>query len=134
MTSFLLSILIAPIALQAGAATLDPAPTDPAIADLSELPIEEATAPRCGVVFAIVEGAQTAGDARAAQFPDLKQNGGREYFVRAMAGLMERRGLGRDAALTLVGKEVERLSEDSFEGAFDLMPPCLLLLEAADLQ
>lgn len=129
MISHLLASLFAPIAIQAA-----PAPTGPAITDLAELPIEEATAPRCGVVFAIVEGAQTAGNTRAAQFPDLKQNGGREYFVRAMASLMERRGLDREAALALVGKEVERLSQDDFEGAFDLMPPCLLLLDATDFQ
>lgn len=108
-------------------------PDQAPITSLSQLPVEEATAPRCGVAFAIIEGTQEDGDARAKEWPDIKTSGGREFFVRAMAKLMEDRGLDQDAVVALVASEVELMSQDGYRRANDMMPACLLLKEAAGL-
>lgn len=105
----------------------------PAITQLSQLPLEEAAAPRCGVVFAIIENAQKAGNARARQWPDMASSNGREFFVRAMARLMDDRSLDREQVAALTLRESALLSENDNKGANDLMEPCLLMKRAAGL-
>lgn len=105
----------------------------PTITDLSQLPIEQAAAPRCGVAFAIMEGIQQAGDERAKQWPDIETSGGREFFVQAVGKLMADNGLDEQSVLNLVEREVARLSSDNYERAHEMMPPCLLMLEASGL-
>jgi len=101
------------------------------ITEFAQLPIEEATAARCGVVFAIIDGAQGAGVERALQWPNMKERGGQEFFVRALASLMEKRQLDRETVAALTQREVQLLSGNEFERAHELMPPCLLLLGAS---
>lgn len=128
MMTLLLPAILS-LALQSAAPALPPVVP----LDLSQLPLEEAAAPRCGVVFAIVEGWQQAGDKRAGQWPDLASGNGREFFVRAMARLMDDRGLDRDAISALVSREYENLSGDNGKRVNDLMSPCLLMKQAAGL-
>ena len=110
-----------------------PAPPPVVIEDLSQLPVQEAAAPRCGVVFAVIEGQQAGGSERAKQWPDLAKNNGREFFVRAMAKLMDDRGLNRATIAQLVAREREKLAADDYKTAYQLMEPCLLMKQSAGL-
>lgn len=131
-----LSVAAALLALQSapeadassGESASEAAPTE-----LSQLPLEQAAAARCGVVFAMTEGLQQAGDARAKELPDIKSGNGREFFVRAMAKIMEDQGLDREAVLAMVAREVESLSSDEYARVFELMPTCLVMKENAGL-
>ncbi|MGB3806653.1 MAG: hypothetical protein WA936_05590 [Erythrobacter sp.] len=131
----MMSLMIA-LALQA-ASTTAPAPntaeTAP-IETLDELPIEQAAAPRCGIAFAVVSRWQKTGDPRGDEYEDVEESGGREFFVRTMANLMERRDLSREELLALVETEVQAL--DNVEGAQrieGMMPACSLMKETAGL-
>ncbi len=137
MTSFFMTAIIAPLALQAAAMTApDAAPeaAAPPITSLDQLPIVEAATARCGVAFAVVGRWQRDADRRGASYPNMETHGGREFFVRAMATLMEARDLDRDSAARLVVREVSLL--DSEEGADQveaMMPACLLMKQSAGL-
>lgn len=108
------------------------APTDPEF-DLSQIPITEATAPRCGIVFALVGEWQKADDQRGREWPDMVATGGLEFFVQAMAELMDRRGLDRAAVVQVVAREVERLKGEGDDRIAAMMPPCLQIKQAAGL-
>ena len=103
------------------------------IEDFAQLPVEEAAAPRCGVVFAVVMGQQQAGEAQAKEWPDLASTNGREFFVRAMAKLMDQRGLDQGQVEALSRREAARLSGEGNKRLDELMPPCLLMKQAAGL-
>jgi hypothetical protein len=126
-------LLAAALALQpapAPPASPADAPSAPPPASLEELAVDEAAALRCSVAFALVSAWQREGDARGAQWPGLAEQGGREFFVRTMAQLMDRRGLDRQGVLDLVA-----LQTAAFEAAPDevaaIMPACLLMKAAA---
>lgn len=128
--------LAALIALQAAPA----APSDesaeasrPELESFAELPIEEAAAPRCGVAFALVSKWQKAGDARGANWPDMEAEGGREFFVRSMAKLMETRELSRGSITPLVKREVAMLEAEGDDRVEAMMPACLLMKQSAGL-
>lgn len=110
----------------------DPPASAPAI-DLAQLPISEATGPRCAIVFAIIGQWQKAGDPRGSQWPDMETNGGREFFVQAMAGLMDGRGLDRAALLEVVARETERLQEAGDDQIVQMVPGCLMVKQSAGL-
>lgn len=94
------------------------------------LTIEQRTALRCSVAFALVAEGQARGDAAMAAYPALGERG-REFFVRTSARIMDETGLSRDAVAGLLAAEVESLRE---EGALDrVMSPCMLLLDASGL-
>ena len=101
-----------------------------AITELSQLPISEATPPRCGVVFAIIDRAQKEGDENAKQWPDLADGSGREFFVRAMAKLMDDRQFTQEKISALTMREVELMT---MKQASDMMPACLLMKQSAGL-
>lgn len=109
------------------------APAQSEITDFAQLPVEEATAPRCSVAFAIIQGAQKEGDERAKQWPDLVNAKAREFFVVSMARLMDDRKLDREQIAQLVERETGRLQADNDKTANEMMPACLLLLDAAQL-
>lgn len=129
-------------ALIAAALTLQAAPAAPAPdpsgaprppVSLDELTLEESAALRCAVAFAVVSDWQKAGDARGAAGPEaLDQDGGREFFVRTMAQLMDDRGLDRRGAFDLIALQSDRLkaSPDDIPA---MMPACLLMKSAAGL-
>lgn len=88
----------------------------------------QATALRCGVVFALGTRMQADGKAAAATWPALATRG-REYFVRVFARLMDDTGASRDQLTAMAGAERTALKDDAAVAA--AMPGCLALLEAA---
>lgn len=123
-----LTALVAPLALQAATVT----PAKPAT--LADLPITASTAPRCGIAFAMVDGWQAAGDPRGAAWPNIAEAGGREFFVVAMARLIDSHGLEREDISRLVEAEVARHQADNGEAVAAMMPACLSLLETSGIQ
>lgn len=110
------------------------APTPPAaLTELSQLPITEATGPRCAIAFALVGQWQRAGEARGTRWPDMETSGAREFFVQTMAQLMDARGLDRAALLDLVARESERMQGEGEERIAEMMPGCLMVKQAAGL-
>jgi hypothetical protein len=105
----------------------------PPLTDLAQLPVTEATAPRCAIVFALVGQWQKAGEERGRAWPDMETSGGREFFVQAMAQLMDARALDREALLGLVARESERLQGEGDERIAAMMPSCLSIKQAAGL-
>lgn len=120
---------LAPALLAQAAAS----PPPPPVTDLAQLPVTEATAPRCAIAFAIVGQWQKAGEPRGAQWPDMTGSGAREFFVQAMAALMDARRLDREAVLALVAREAERLKGAGDAGIAAMMPACLSIKQAAGL-
>ncbi len=124
-----LTAALAALALQSAPVTADAAP-----ASLDALPIEQSTAPRCGVAFAVISRWQKAGDERGEAYPDMESEGGREFFVRAMADLMDQTGLDRDQVGAIIFDEVTALdTPDGAERIEAMMPACLLLKANAGL-
>jgi len=128
ITSFL-TAFVAPLALQASTSQV---PRQ--ITSLDQLPIEEATPLRCAVAFGVVGRWQTDGDPRGQNYPDMKNAGGREFFVRSVATLMEARDMSREEVTTLVLSEARTLnSSTGTERIKSMMPACLLMKQAAGL-
>lgn len=104
------------------------------IASLDELPIEQATGPRCAIAFALVSRWQKSGDPRGADYADLEADGGREFFVQAMAVLMDATGMTREQVSALTFYEVGQLDNpDGEQRLAAMMPACLLLKQSAGL-
>lgn len=130
-------LLAAALALQAAPDTPPPAPPPmalrPAI-DLDQLPVAQATAARCAMAFATISRWQKSGEARGSAYPDMETTGGREFFVQAMAQLMDTAELTRDDILMLATREVEANSTAEGEAKVAaMMPACLMLKSASGL-
>lgn len=126
-------IILLPFALLAQPLPDAPAKPSP-ISSLDELPIEQATAPRCGLVFALVSRWQKSGDERGSAWPDMESEGGREFFVRAMADLMDTTGMNRDQVSALIYAEMAELGTPEGEGRIKaMMPACMALKQSAGL-
>jgi len=105
-----------------------------AVVTLDALPLEQAAAARCAVAFATVSRWQRAGDARGSSYPDIEASGGREFFVRVMAKLMEETGLGREDIVALSARAADdNESEGGAERVKAIMPACQLMKSAAGL-
>lgn len=128
-----MSFLITAAALALAVQSAKPAPSPVVFTDLSQIPVEEAAAPRCGIVFAFVDGAQKVGDPRAKDWPKIEKTNGKEFFVRAMAKLMEDRNLTRDQISVIVSNEINRLAADDFVIVNQLKQPCMMMKKAAGL-
>lgn len=85
---------------------------------------------RCAAAFALVARDQAAGDAAAKAWPDLTTRG-REFFVRALAQLMDETARDRNAIAALANAEAQALTASG--DVSRIMPSCLLMLEAAKL-
>jgi hypothetical protein len=83
---------------------------------------------RCAAAFALVSAGQARGDAEANRWPTLGLRG-REFFVRAMAQLMDATQLDRDGIAALASAEAEALLASDDVGR--IMPSCLLMLESS---
>ena len=94
------------------------------------LTLEQRTMVHCAATFALVANRQQAGEQQALAFPDVGARG-REYFVRAMASLMDSAGLDRTAVASLLDEEARNLAES--EMLYRAMPACLLALDASGL-
>jgi hypothetical protein len=124
----------ASLALQPAPAPASDAPETNATVTLESLPLEHAAAARCAVVFATVSRWQKAGDARGSEYPDIEAAGGREFFVRVMAKVMEDTGMGREDIIALT---TNAANENEGEGGAAriraMMPACNLMKTAAGL-
>ena len=92
--------------------------------------IQQKTALRCSVAFALVAEGQARGDPTVADYPPLGERG-REFFVRSSAQIMDETGMSREAVAGLLAAEVAGLQEP--ETLASVMPPCLLLLDASGI-
>ena len=131
-----LLVALAPALLAQAAtttATTTAAPPPAPLADLAQLPATEAAAPRCAIAFGLIGQWQQAGEARGTAWPDMAATGGREFFVQAMAQLMDARRLDRAALLAMVARESERLQAAGDDTIAAMMPACLSLKAAAGL-
>lgn len=107
-------------------AAQNPAPQEPA--QSVALSQENRAAIRCSAAFAMVAHGQSTGNEAAQKWPDLGTRG-REFFVVALARLMDDTGLDRDGVTKLMTAEAQRLWDS---GEIDqVMPACLLMLEAS---
>ncbi len=105
-------------------------PLSAAAQDAPQLSLEQKTLVRCSAAFALAANLQESGDRSLGEIPELRARG-QEYFVRAMASLMDQAGLGREAIAALLKAEVAELAEgDTLAKA---MPPCLVSLETSGL-
>lgn len=104
-----------------------PAPTAPEPAPLS---LENRAMLRCAAAFALVAQSQAKGDQQAKVWPDLSVRG-REFFVRALAQLMDATGRDRAEIAALANAEAQSLTASGDRDK--VMPSCLLMLEAARL-
>jgi hypothetical protein len=95
-----------------------------------QLNVEQKTLLHCAATFAIVSGRQHAKDAQALAFPDITERG-REYFIEAMAQLMDEAGLDHDAVKSLVAQEAAGLQDPAV--LYKQMPACLASLQASGL-
>lgn len=120
----MLSPLIVPVL--SAALALQTAPAMPAAPQ--PLTQEHRALLRCAVAFAMVSGAQANGDAEAMKWPELGTRG-REFFVRAMAQLMDATGRDRAAISALASTEAQALTTNDEVGK--IMPSCLLMLDAS---
>jgi len=122
-------ILIAPLlaALQAAPPADRAAPTT-----LEDLSLEQAASLRCAVAFAYVSSWQDDDDPRGADFPAMEEQGGREFFVRALAQLMDDRGLDRRGVFDLVALQTEAFKQDEAQIG-QIMPACLMMKRSAGL-
>ena len=85
---------------------------------------------RCSAAFALVADRQAKGDAAALEYPPMAERG-REFFVRSGAQLMDQAGLTRETLTARLRREVDAIRA---EGSLDeIMPPCLVLLDASGL-
>ena len=117
----------APLLLAALAALL---PLAGAAQEAPQLSLEQKTLVRCSAAFALAANLQESGDKSVREIPELRARG-QEYFVRAMATLMDQTGLGREAVAALLKAEVGALAEG--DALAKAMPPCLVSLETSGL-
>lgn len=117
-------LIAAAIGLAAQATTPVP-PTTPPAAQLSQ---ENKALVRCSAAFALVSFGQENGNADVQKWPAIDPRG-REFFVRALAQVMDDTGMERDAVAGIVQAEAQRLLDEAQVDA--VMPACLTMLEAS---
>lgn len=126
----ILASLLVPVTLQ-GASPEEQTPPEPV--ELSDLPIEQGASVRCAVAFAVVGQWQKQEDPRGEAWPNMEDEGGREFFVRTMAQLMEQKQFDRSAISSMVGREAQRLGGDGAKDVEAMKEPCLSMKAAAGL-
>ena len=125
MISNLLPLVFVSLQTVPGTAVPAPAPEAPVA-----LSAEQQGALRCSAAFALVAERQRQGDEAALAYPALGERG-REFFVQAGARMMDDAGLTRETITQRMRAQAGMILE---EGSLDdLMPPCLMLLEASGL-
>lgn len=107
------------------AALAGPVPAQQPESQPQGLTLEHRMLLRCSAAFALVAHGQETGEARALGYPSVAERG-REYFVRAMATVMEDTGLGREAVTDELTHEAQRLNQG--DRLSEIMPSCLLAL------
>jgi len=110
--------------LLAAALALQSAPEPPALSQSDRALL------RCSAAFAIIADGQARGNAAALRWPDVTTRG-REFFVRALAQLMDTTGLDR-AGINRLASDAAQQLRDSGETE-RIMPSCLIMLESSGL-
>lgn len=118
------ALALSPLALQSAPAARDAAPA----ASAPSLSQENAALLRCSAAFALVSYGQAHGDEAARKWPAIDPRG-REFFVRAMAQLMDDTGHEREAIARLAEAEAQRLIDRRLVD--EVMPACLVMLDAS---
>ncbi|MXO59023.1 hypothetical protein GRI89_05660 [Altererythrobacter salegens] len=85
---------------------------------------------RCSAAFSLAANLQEHGDKSLGEIPELRARG-MEYFVRAMASLMDSNSLSRAQVSALLKEEIKSLTKD--DALARAMPGCLASLEASGL-
>ena len=119
------SILVASAAL---ALSFQAAPSGSGPAPAAELSQENTALLRCSAAFALVSFGQEAGSEDALKWPQIDPRG-REFFVRAMAKIMDDTGMDRDQVSELASAEAQKLLDA--DQVNSVMPACLTMLESS---
>ncbi len=122
----MIQIAAAALASLAGQA---PVPSPPLVPP--QLSQASAALLRCSAAFALVSYGQENGDEGAKRWPAIDPRG-REFFVRALAQVMDETGLGRDDVAQLAQAEARRLLDQ--QQVDEVMPACLLMLDASGIE
>ncbi|MEP5937958.1 MAG: hypothetical protein ABJ239_06495 [Erythrobacter sp.] len=109
---------------------MSPSAGEPSAAASEQLSLQNQAVVRCSAAFAMVSYGQSKGNADALKWPELGDRG-KEFFVRALAGLIDDTGKSREEISQLVSAEAQQLSASGTIN--DVMPGCLLMLETSDL-
>ncbi len=104
--------------------------TPVAAQEVPELTLEQKTLVRCSAAFALAANMQENGDRSLGEIPELRARG-QEYFVRAMAQLMDAKAFDRAAVTSLLKAQVQELATG--DALAKAMPACMLSLEASGL-
>ena len=103
-----------------------PLPAVSAESEETNLSLENRSLLRCAAAFALVARAQQDGQESALKWPELGDRG-REFFVRALAQVMDQTGYDREGLARAAGVEAQQIQES---GELDnMMPACLVMLE-----
>lgn len=103
-----------------------PLPAVTAESGETNLSLENRSLLRCAAAFALVTRAQKDGQESAMKWPELGDRG-REFFVRAMAQVMDQTGYDREGIARVAGVEAQQIQDS---GELDkMMPACLVMLE-----
>lgn len=106
-------------------AAAEGAPPATALVPLSQ---ENAALMRCSAAFALVSFGQASRTEASQKWPAIDPRG-REFFVRALAKVMDDTGMGRDEVAQLASAEAKRLLDQ--DQVDEVMPACLLMLEGS---
>ena len=112
-------------ALLSAALALQAAPAEPVLTQ------EQRAVVRCSSALAILVEGQANGNPAAKKWPPLDETRAREFFVRALAQVMEQTGLDRAGINRLANREAQDLWD---KGDIEkVLPSCLAMLEASGL-
>ncbi|MEM1196446.1 MAG: hypothetical protein AAGH57_10115 [Pseudomonadota bacterium] len=126
--SFFLSALL--FTLQSASPERPQAPeTQASVREERALSDEENATLRCSAAFALIGARQARSDAETS-WPNIEERG-REFFVQALASIMDTHGLDRPQIEAQVRREAQRLIDA--DEVDKVMPACLLMLQASGL-
>ena len=95
-----------------------------------KISLEDRSLLRCAAAFALITRAQDAGVEEALKWPQLDEQG-REFFVRALAQVMDQTGLDRSGIARITEAEAMEIHQS---GNLDkIMPACLVMLQSSGL-
>lgn len=84
----------------------------------------------CGMVFAVIAAQQEQGDPRGKAYPPMKERG-REYFLRAVNGVMQSTGMNQDEVKSLLTVQAKEFGQP--EALEKAAPLCIKSLEDSGL-
>ncbi|MXO65172.1 hypothetical protein [Altericroceibacterium endophyticum] len=95
-----------------------------------QLTMEHHTLLRCSVVFAMIAGGQENGVEEALAYPPMEERG-KEYFVRALAQVMQDTGMSRQQIFDAIKMETKAIAQsDNRDTIIDV---CLQSLNQAKM-